>query len=68
MGDIYALLTAVCWSFAVILFELSSNKLNPLQINIVKNLFNFTSNLFNKDKKYFEFNLEDEIIEKTMVK
>ena len=39
MGDIYALLTAVCWSFAVILFELSSNKLNPLQINIVKNSF-----------------------------
>ena len=39
MGDIYALLTAVCWSSAVILFELSSNKLNPLQINIVKNSF-----------------------------
>ena len=37
MGDLYALLTAVCWSFAVILFELSSNKLNPLQINIVTN-------------------------------
>ena len=37
MGDLYALLTAVCWSFAVILFDLSSNKFNPLQINIVKN-------------------------------
>ena len=37
MGDIYALLTAFCWSVAVILFDLSSNKLNPLQINIVKN-------------------------------
>ena len=39
MGDIYALLTAVCWSFAVILFDLSSNRLTPLQINIVKNSF-----------------------------
>lgn len=39
MGDVYALLTAVCWSFAVILFDLSSNRLSPLQINIVKNSF-----------------------------
>ena len=39
MGDIYALLTAVCWSFAVIFFDLSSNRLTPLQINIVKNSF-----------------------------
>tara|TARA_B100001248_G_scaffold225584_1_gene183208 strand:- start:2245 stop:3111 length:867 start_codon:yes stop_codon:yes gene_type:complete len=39
MGDLYALLTAVCWSLAVIFFKLSSNKLNPLQINIVKNSF-----------------------------
>ncbi|MBA65453.1 MAG: hypothetical protein CMG55_06610 [Candidatus Marinimicrobia bacterium] len=37
MGDIYALLTAFCWSVAVILFDISSNRLNPLQINIVKN-------------------------------
>ena len=37
MGDLYALLTAVCWSIAVILLDLSSNKFNPLQINIVKN-------------------------------
>ena len=37
MGDLYALLTAVCWSISVILFDLSSNKFNPLQINIVKN-------------------------------
>ena len=48
------------------------NILNKLPISAsnlyAKNLFNFTSNLFNKDKKYFEFNLEDEIIEKTMVK
>ena len=33
-----------------------------------KNIFNFVNNLFNKEKKIFEINLEDEIIEKTMVK
>ena len=37
MGDVFALLTAVCWSIAVILFDLSSNRLNPLQINVIKN-------------------------------
>ena len=37
MGDLYALLTAVCWSIAVILFDLSSNKFNAMQINILKN-------------------------------
>ena len=33
-----------------------------------KNIFNFVNNLYDKDKKSFEINLEDEIIEKTMVK
>ena len=33
-----------------------------------KNIFNFISNMFNKEKKTFEINLEDEIIEKTKVK
>ncbi len=33
-----------------------------------KNIFNFIVNLFNKEKKIFEINLDDEIIEKTMVK
>ncbi len=33
-----------------------------------KNIFNFINNLYDKDKKSFEINLEDEIIEKTMVK
>ena len=33
-----------------------------------KNIFNFIVNLFNKEKKNFEINLDDEIIEKTMVK
>ncbi len=49
-----------------------ANILNKLPISAsnlyAKNLFNFTKNLFNEEKKIFEINLEDEIIEKTMVK
>tara|TARA_B100000683_G_scaffold169279_1_gene163197 strand:+ start:102 stop:971 length:870 start_codon:yes stop_codon:yes gene_type:complete len=65
MGDIYALLTAVCWSFAVILFELSSNKLNPLQINIVKNSFGvvgFIITIFILDIPYPNFSNENLVI------
>ena len=36
-GDIYALLTALCWSSAVILFDLSSRRLGSLQMNLLKN-------------------------------
>ena len=49
-----------------------SNILNKLPASAsslyAKNMFNFISNLFNKEKNSFEINLEDEIIEKTMVK
>ena len=49
-----------------------SNILNKLPISAsglyAKNMFNFVNNLFDKEKKNFEINLEDEIIEKTMVK
>jgi len=65
MGDIYALLTAVCWSFAVILFEFSSNKLNPLQINIVKNSFGvigFIITIFILDIPYPNFSNENLVI------
>ena len=31
-------------------------------------MFNFINNLFDKNKKKFEINLEDEIIEKTIIK
>ena len=45
------------------------NKLPVSESNLyAKNIFNFINNLFNKDKKSFEINLEDEIIEKTKVK
>ena len=49
-----------------------ANILNKLPISAsnlyAKNMFNFIDNLFDKEKKQFEINLEDEIIEKTMVK
>ena len=45
------------------------NKLPVTASNLYsKNMFNFISNLFNKEKKAFEINLDDEIIEKTKVK
>ena len=33
-----------------------------------KNLFSFIRNLYSKEKKDFNINLEDEIIEKTLIK
>ena len=48
------------------------NILNKLPVSAsnlyAKNMFNFVNNLFNKEKKIFEINLDDEIIEKTKVK
>ena len=45
------------------------NKLPVSASNLYsKNIFNFINNLFNKEKKTFEINLEDEIIEKTRIK
>jgi len=48
------------------------NILNKLPVSAsnlyAKNLFNFISNLFDKEKKIFNINLEDEIINKTLVK
>jgi drug/metabolite transporter (DMT)-like permease len=37
LGDTYAILTAFCWSSAVILFDVSSRKLSSLQMNVIKN-------------------------------
>ena len=49
-----------------------TNILNKLPVSASnlysKNIFNFINNLFNKEKKTFEINLEDEIIEKTRIK
>ena len=49
-----------------------SNILNKLAVSASnlysKNIFNFILNLYDKDKKEFNINLEDEIIEKTIIK
>ena len=46
------------------------NILNKLPVSAsnlyAKNMFNFINNLFDKEKKTFEINLDDEIIEKTI--
>ena len=49
-----------------------ANILNKMPVSAsnlyAKNMFNFINNLFDKDKKAFEINTEDEIIEKTQIK
>jgi len=49
-----------------------TNILNNLPVSASnlysKNVFNFVSNLFDKEKKQININLEDEIIEKTLIK
>ncbi len=49
-----------------------ANILNKLPVSAsnlyAKNMYNFINNLYDKEKKNFKINLEDEIIEKTMVK
>ncbi len=49
-----------------------SNILNKLPISAsslyAKNVFNFVSNLYDKESKKININLEDEIIEKTLIK
>ena len=49
-----------------------TNILNKLPISAsslyAKNVFNFVANLYDKENKKFNINLEDEIIEKTLIK
>ena len=45
------------------------NKLPSSASNLyAKNLFNFVTNLYDKEQKKININLEDEIIDKTLVK
>ena len=37
LGEIYAILTALCWSSGVIFFQISGRVLSSLQINLLKN-------------------------------
>ena len=49
-----------------------TNILNKLPVSAsslyAKNMFNFVENLFDKENKKIKINLEDEIIEKTLIK
>ena len=49
-----------------------SNILNRLPISAsnlyAKNIFNFVDNLFDKEKKIININLDDEIIEKSLIR
>ena len=49
-----------------------SNILNKLPVSAsslyAKNMFNFVDNLFDKENKKIDINLEDEIIKKTLIK
>ena len=49
-----------------------SNILNKLPLSAsslyAKNMFNFVENLFDKKNKKININLEDEIVEKTLIK
>ena len=42
MGDLYAVITAVCWSSAVILFDISTKNFTALQLNVLKNFIGVT--------------------------
>ena len=48
------------------------NILNKLPVSAsslyAKNMFNFVENLYDKEKKEININLEDEIISKTLIK
>ena len=37
MGDLYAVITAVCWSSAVIFLDISTKKFTAIQLNVLKN-------------------------------
>ena len=37
MGDLYAVITAICWSSAVILFDISNKNFTAIQLNVLKN-------------------------------
>ena len=37
MGDLYAIITAICWSSAVILFDISTKNFTAIQLNVLKN-------------------------------
>ncbi|MAV71127.1 MAG: hypothetical protein CMG04_10525 [Candidatus Marinimicrobia bacterium] len=61
-GDMYALLTAFCWSSAVILFDLSGRRLGAMQINLLKNaigVMGFSLTLFVMGTGFPDFSMSE---------
>ncbi len=61
-GDMYALLTAFCWSSAVILFDLSGRRLGAMQINLLKNaigVLGFSITLFVMGNGFPDFSMSE---------
>ena len=61
-GDMYALLTAFCWSSAVILFDLSGRRLGAMQINLLKNaigVLGFSITLFVMGNWFPDFSMSE---------
>ena len=46
MGDLYAVTTAVCWSSAVILFDISTKNFSAIQLNVLKNFIGVLGFIF----------------------
>ncbi len=65
LGDLFAVLTAFCWSSAVILFELSGKLLSSLQISLIKNIIGvigFTITIILMDISFFGYTNSEIII------
>ena len=65
LGDIYAILTALCWSCGVIFFEIAGRVLSSLQISLLKNIvgvIGFLSFIVLKGDVFPAFNDEEYII------
>ena len=61
-GDLYALLTAFCWSSAVIFFDLSGRRLGAMQINLLKNaigVIGFSLTLFIIGSGFPDFSMNE---------
>ena len=65
LGDLYALLTAFCWSSAVILFDFSGRSFSSLQISLIKNLIGvigFIITIFFLKINLFEYSINEILI------
>ena len=62
LGDLFAILTALCWSSAVILFDLSGKLFSSIQISLIKNfigVIGFIFTIFIFDINFFDFSFNE---------